>query len=211
MSNKRIESWKAKRIGQAVARKAFAHVTDPLEETLRAALEAAYWQEMTDCGITRKAHDALKERRAYRYQRCELRWLKDDVNFSLAVYPQGYEHNGFGDNTSLPHPFLFDSLQVQNTAAPASIEAAMAALDPWRKKVAAMADEVAAQITDRTVNLVRKTWPEITPFVCEVMGIKALSNTPPAPVPFEELLNKHLLALPAPAPVPKPTKRASRK
>jgi hypothetical protein len=136
--------------------------------------------------------------------------LKDDVNFSLAVYPQGYEHGGFGDNTRLPHPFLFDSLQVQNTAAPASIEAAMAALDPWRKKVAAMADEVAEQITDRTVNLVLKTWPEITPFVCEVMGIKALSNTPPAPVPFQELLNKHLLALPAPG-KPTPAKRVKGK
>ena len=205
MSSKRIEKWHANNIGRAVAKKAFAHVIDPLEENLRAALEAAYWQELQDCGITRTTHDALLARRACKYQRCTLQWLKDDVTFSLPVYPQGYEHNGFVDNTDQPYLFMFDNLHVQNTTSPAPIEAAMVALEPWRKKVNAMASEIAEQIDGRTVSLVLKTWPEISTFVCEVMGIDKPQNTAPTPVPFQELLNKHLLALPAPTKAAKRT------
>lgn len=206
MSKTRIQDYTAKRIGNAVARKAFAHMTDPLEETLRASLEAAYWQEMQDCGITRAAHDALLARRAYKYQRCELRWLKDDVGYDLDAYVKGYVYDHRVDNSHLPYLFMFDGLHTKNMDTLVPVKAAFEARQPWAKKIGAMADEIAQQITDRTITVVVKAWPEIAPFVYEILDIKAPSNTPPTPVPFQELLNKHLLALPAPG-KPTPAKR----
>ena len=207
LSKSRIERYTASRIGQAVARKAFAHMTDPLAETLRAALEAAYWQEMTDCGITRKAHDALMARRGNKFQRVQLCWKpKNDTEYALDAYVKGYVYDHRVDNSHLPYPFLCENLHMQNMDTLVPVKAAFEARQPWAKKIGAMADEIAQQITDRTITVVVKAWPEIAPFVYEIMDIKAPSNTPPTPVPFQELLNKHLLALPAPG-KPTPAKR----
>ena len=212
MSKSRIESWYAGRIGNAVARKAFAHMTNPLEETLRAALEAAYWQEMTDCGITRKAHDALKELRRDGYLHTTLVWATPtDADRAFEVWVKGFSHDRYADNSQLPRIFMGQRLYMKNMDTLVPVEAAMQALAPWNEKIRAMADEVSEQIKNRTVTVVLKAWPEIKPFVYEVMDIEEKDNSSPTPVPFQELLNKHLLALPAPAPVPKPTKRASRK
>lgn len=207
MSKSRIESWYASRIGNAVARKAFAHMTDPLEETLRAALEAAYWQEIKDCGITRKAHDALIERRRDGYLCTTLLWTTaTDADRAFEVWVKGFSHDSYADNSQLPRIFMGQRLYMKNMDTLVPVEAAMQALAPWNEKIRAMADEVSEQIKNRTVTVVLKAWPEIKPFVYEVMGIEEKDNSSPTPVPFQELLNKHLLALPAPG-KPTPAKR----
>lgn len=207
MSKSRIESWNANRIGNAVAMKAFAHMTAPLEENLRAALEAAYWQEIAECGLTRAAHDALIARRATGYQRITLAWhTPKDSNRAFDVWVKGYEHGHNKDNSDLPRPFLCERLQMKNMATLVPVDAAMEALTPWNAKINAMAGDIAKQTNGRTVTVVLKAWPEIKPFVYEIMGITPPENSTPTPVPFQELLNKHLLALPAPAKA-KPAKR----
>lgn len=207
MSSNRIKNWTANRIGNAVAMQAFAHMTAPLEENLRAALEAAYWQEITDCGLTRKAHEALIARRTTGYQRVTLVWKTPEGNdHAFDVWVKGYEHGHNKDNSDLPYPFLCDRLHMQNMDTLVQVEAAREALAPWNKKIHAMADDIAKQIDGRTVTVVLKAWPEIKPFVYEIMDITPPENSTPTPVPFQDLLNRHLLALPAPGKVT-PAKR----
>lgn len=200
MSKSRIANWNANRIGNAVAQKAFAHMTAPLEENLRAALEAAYWQEITDCGITRAAHDALIARRTTGYQRVTLVWrTRKDSDHAFDVWVKGFEHGHNKDNSDLPRPFLCERLNMKNMDTLVPVEAAMEALAPWNKKIRAMRDDICKQIDGRTVTVVLKAWPEIKSFVYTEMDITPPENSTPTPVPFQDLLNKHLLALPAPA------------
>jgi hypothetical protein len=201
MSKSRVESWNASRIGEAVAKKAFAHMTDPLDAVLRDALEAAYWQEIADCGLTRKAHDALLARRTTGYQHTTLVWrTPEDNDRAFEVWVKGFEHGHNKDNSDLPSPFLCQRLYMHNKDTLVPVEAAMDALRPWNEKKSVMANEIAVQIKDRTVTVVLKAWPEIKPFVYDIMGITPPENASPTPVPFQDLLNKHLLALPAPTP-----------
>lgn len=208
MSSKRIESWNASAIGKAVAEKAFDHITAPLRENLRAALEHAYWHELSTLGLTREVHDKLLLARGDGgNHNVELVWkTPQDSHHDFRLWCKEFKHGHNKDNSKTPTPFTFRRLCMKDKTTLVPVEASVLALRPWDAKINAMAEDIAKQINGRTVTVVLKAWPEIKPFVYEVLGIEELFFSSPTPVPFQDLLNRHLLALPAPAQA-KPVKR----
>ncbi len=194
MSKGKINSWNARSIASNVAEKAFEHILTPMREQARVAAQAAYDEEMDACGMTEKIRRALVLRAnpgidsnsgRFKQRECTISWgvNEDDASIKLSATKGVYVCSEF--KIVLPE-------QV------ARLEALRKARSPYEQQMRQMAHDICEQIKDRTVVAVCKAWPEVAPFVYAELRIDPLKSGGPTPVPFSAMVNKHLLALPAP-------------
>ena len=188
--SKKIGSYEAFNIASRVASKAFEHLITPAQERLDQVAMAAYTQELQDCGITPEIEAKMRARRKQRQDanydhKCKINYGKADED--ECIYELSFDK---------VRP-LTGYIHLQNKKSCKAIEAAHATLTPLEYKCALLRDDIKAQINGKTTAVVRKHWPELTGFVEDVMR-EGINMNPISPVPFQSLLNKHLLALAAP-------------
>lgn len=206
MSSKKIEWYAAREIATAVAEKAFEHILTPLRKQANEAALDVYKYELATCGIGLTAHAELMQHVTRERKgnlpgcgACTLRYdlpHDRDQEFTVKAPPNA--------------GFALATLYVLSEKGIADIEAIKTYLQPVEQQAAAMANDVMEQIKGRTVPTVVKAWPEIAPFVYKQLRIDPLTRNTPTPVPFQDLINKHLLALPAPE-APTPVKKIKAK
>ncbi len=196
MSKGKIGHWSARNIASAVAEKAFEHILAPMREQARIAAQAAYDEELDACGMTEKIRKALVLRGCpgdnnsprFRNTCCAVSWGVNDDDARVVL-------------TSDKGRYICSEFKVVLPEQVAKLEALRKARSPYERQMRQMARDIFEQIKDRTVAAVCKAWPEVTPFVYAELHIDPLKSGAPTPVPFSAMVNKHLLALPAPVPV----------
>ena len=195
--SKKIGNYEAHNIANKVAAKAFEHLITPAQERLNQIAMAAYTQELQDCGVTQQIEAQLRARKVtdnpyHHTDTCTLVYGnkdagEDDASYGLE-FPEGERP-------------LFAQMVLTNDYNKDQIQAAYQALAPLEIKKGALAYDIRTQITGKTTAVVRKHWPEITGFVEDVMR-EGINTNNISPVPFQTLLNTHLLALAAPTTAP---------
>jgi hypothetical protein len=193
MSKGKINSWNARTIASKVAEKAFEHILAPMREQARVAAQDAYDAELVACGMTEKIRKALVLRGSpggnasprFRHRECTISWGVNEPDASTML-------------SADKGRYICSEFKVVLPEQVAKLEALRKARSPYEQQMRQMAFDICEQIKDRTVPAVCKAWPEVAPFVYAELRIDPLKSGGPTPVPFSAMVNKHLLALPAP-------------
>lgn len=190
MSKSKISWYNARAIANAVAEKAFEHVLTPAREHMHQVALTVYFTELAACGVTKEIHAKLAA--------CIPRANNDSWPCKLYWHMPEDRDQAYTLHTDDKIPLAFNAWNLALDSSKDVLYQAHKDAEPIAQRAAAMAEEVCNQLKDRSVHIVVKTWPEIAPFVYAELRIDPLKSNAPAPVPFQDLINRHLLALPAP-------------
>lgn len=178
----KITNYSASEIARRVANKALEHEYAPLKEQADAAalqLHRIFFEEYLPIPITKNlvAHGVLERNSAMCIKVGNTEWTICSVDYAN---PQFYTR----------------TLNLSEDEHIAIFNHHMLPAYTSQKKIKALACSIHQQIQGRTVAFVCKQWPEVAPFITDVMGTEAVGLSEMT-VPFEDLL-KQFLALPAP-------------
>lgn len=195
MSSKKIESWKAQNIARRIAAKAFDHLLKPFEEKIQILVKELYDELMQ--GIDPK----WLLTSGYGTSCSSLFIEVDDgrgneETFTLRDTFSNIEPDEDDERGPFIRPSGFNPrLRITNPVGYQKLMDICKAMKPYKDQQEALIGELSRQMNNKTVTQACKAWPEVASIIREYMGVE---DTAPMTVPFEQLLGKFLLALPAP-------------
>jgi hypothetical protein len=206
MSQKKIDSWEATNIAKAIAEKAFEHITPPLKQKLSDALEGAYAKTVRDLKLDKQETALVEAGVLVKTSRVNLLFgpgKKEDpdvyesatASFAEPLGEDSHTRKSDGSVVANPKPYLCSTLRVTDKALIDKVRAIRDELNPWYSKCNQMQLDIRNQITGKSATHVCKTWPEVAGFVRDYFE---MTESQGLTVPFESLVRKYLLALPAP-------------
>lgn len=187
MGQKKITYWEAQSIANRIAKKAFEHVVNPLEERLQIELQNVY-----DTMLHRLNIDV----QALRHHK--VLGFYSNVNI---LFDDGDDEGRLvlGENRRWDKvqelPYAFEELSVTDENLIFQAKETNAQLVPLLRKRSEMENDVRGQLSGKSASTVCKNWPEVSGFVRDYFKMVKESDMT---VPFESLVAKYLLALPAP-------------
>lgn len=190
LNNKGRGHWKLRDVAQAIAKKAFEHLTAPLEAEEHALTDALYKSIIKDAKLTAASISKLVQcGLVQRAQNCTIEVSDTSGNLTrISTHaPDDTEEylSGAGYVLEVESNEYYDRAQDILTRK-----------NRLGEKMDELVDELTKQLDGRSTKEVMTKWPEAWPVVAEELGIKL--DQPDLFVPLERLLAKFLPALPAP-------------
>ena len=184
MKHRKISGRLAYEIGDAISRKAFAHLRPAVEEQLKAVMQEAYQQAEAQLDFT-----ALKN----------FNIVEEVDNVRLAVRPMNGADKEVKYLTGKPGYQLGASswavMTVYDDELFARADVLNSRLKDMQQRTYDMARELQDQLKGRTTKQAIEAWPEAADIIAKVAGVETSSFTRP----LEVLLAKYMPMLPAPA------------
>jgi hypothetical protein len=194
MGSKKIDGWAAKNIAERVAKKAFEHLCPGLEQQQQDLAQAHYdaWHNDLNLGAEHVTR-LIKLNVIDSYDGCTVEYTDKKRELSVSLGTSGYRYakgpdDGFGK-------YLVSVVLIEDAGHIKAMKALAKKIAPLHERRDAMATKIANQITGKTPAYVMKQWPEIRGFIEDYFS---LDKGETMIVPFEQLINTYLLALPAP-------------
>lgn len=186
MSTKKIKWHEARNIGQKIARKAFAHILDPLEAEYKRAAQGVYNFTLAEIGLTPA-------------RLMELGLCTDGSSVTITL------SNGNGNEIEVHYdapdkelkvirPYGYNGFNIESETLYHQMVSILSRLKPFTDKRDALADELQSQVDGKTVTQAMKNWPEAADIIADIMQV----GVPAMTIPLEQLLARFLPALPAP-------------
>lgn len=196
MSTKKIKYNDAASISNSMAKKAFEHLTSPLNKELCEITEDTLAIHTSDIDVKRLVSLGVVNLSTH----CDVT-INDGTGKEEEVELGSRYYYGDRHDENLekyPPKYLAHSISVTDRVAYERIYPIATKYKETIHNRNALANELRGQIEGRTVTYVMKHWPEAIPFVTKQMNMN--TNVGPIFVPLENLIAKYFMALPAPAP-----------
>lgn len=203
-SSKKIGNYEAYHIANEVSKKAMEHLIAPIEQRLYSLVLSCRDDMLSVMGTS--VSDLVRvgimgEENVVR-ARCvrKLQSVMPANEFSegsiTADYVDVLLESKDGETLFGGHHDVYIPAIVETTVHFDEVAELVTQLTQYVAARVKMQDELSEYLRGQSSRTVMKAWPEITPFVVSVLGLK---DTPTLPVPFEQFMSKFLPALPAPA------------
>lgn len=203
MSRSKLDSWQASNIARRIANKAFAHLTQPLKRRLKALAAQAYAEHIAKAGLSKGKLGLLQELKivsSYATLTVDFGEVGGSRLEAQVGHTGGHDHTG----SWVPDEDAFNGeFAMSDLSGPFSPEVTKAAngvaqeLKPVQEREWELAAELAVYMVGKSAANVIKSWPEAAGIVRDYFGMEH-PNINEIPRPLEQLLSRHLLALPAP-------------